>query len=169
MSYLEHVRHMAKQLQAAIRASGWTQNRVEQELGWGQGYLSQLIRGSFELKVRHVYQVLELIGWDPRVFFRDLYRSRILGMGEEALADFDYPAEREKLFKLVDERVAEILEQWRSEDEAKAKVEGSAGPTKKSKGGGSARRRRGRGGKKGKKADPGKGERQPPEKNGAEG
>ncbi len=108
----EAVHRMAKHLQAAVRAAGWTQRAVEQELRWGQGYLSQLLGGRFDLKVRHVYQVLEVIGQEPRVFFRNLDLE-----GDQAPAPSEAQTEqRGQVREWVDARVGEILAQWRETD-----------------------------------------------------
>ncbi len=133
----EHVQQLARHLQATIRGAGWTQHRVEQELGWGPGYLSHLLHGRFDLKLRHVYEVLEVIGEDPYRFFLGVYgrpREEPETEGEgRGLA----PAQRQEILKLVEEQVGAVLAQLRARERrakekgGKAKGKGTKRPAKK--------------------------------------
>lgn len=64
---------MARQLQRTIRASGASQRQVESALGWGKGYFSQLVKGNVDLKLRHVFRVLEHLDVEPATFFAEAF------------------------------------------------------------------------------------------------
>lgn len=61
-----------------------SQRSVERQLGWGTGYLSQLLRPDPpHLKIKHLLAVLHAIGVPPAVFFADLYGLRPAESGDE--------------------------------------------------------------------------------------
>lgn len=66
------VKRLADFVRLKIRSTGHFQNAVERRLGWGEGYLSQLLRGNQDLKVKHVYAILRAIGVPPAEFFSQL-------------------------------------------------------------------------------------------------
>lgn len=66
------VKRLADFLRLKIRSAGHFQNAVERRLGWGEGYVSQLLRGNQDLKVKHVYAILRVIGVSPAEFFAQL-------------------------------------------------------------------------------------------------
>lgn len=77
---LEQERLLAA-LRAAIRASGHTQRSIEETLEMGRGYLSQLLNGATEIKLRHVLQVCWVLGLSAReLFFESLERSELLAL-----------------------------------------------------------------------------------------
>ena len=69
------VRRVAEALRDAIRSRRSSQRKVEQALHQGKGYLSQLLNGSVDLKLKHVFKVLEVIGIEPDEFFLNLYEN----------------------------------------------------------------------------------------------
>lgn len=62
----------ARLLQRAIRGAGHTQNEVERRIGLSKGYLSQLLTGKVDLKLKHVLRALEAVGIPPVAFYREL-------------------------------------------------------------------------------------------------
>ncbi len=57
----------------AIRAAPFSQRQVERRAGFSRGYLSQLLAGNVDLKVRHILSVLDALGIAPGQFFASLY------------------------------------------------------------------------------------------------
>jgi transcriptional regulator with XRE-family HTH domain len=72
MDVSDDVKRLADFVRLKIRSTGHFQNAVERRLGWGEGYLSQLLRGNQDLKVKHVYAILRVIGVPPSEFFSQL-------------------------------------------------------------------------------------------------
>ncbi len=58
-----------------IRERGFTQLQVQEALGWGRSYISQLLTKQKALRVEQVLLVLSVIGIDPREFFQELYAT----------------------------------------------------------------------------------------------
>ena len=56
-----------------IRQRGYTQLEVQQVLGWGRSYISQLVTKQKSLRVEQVLLILEVIGVDAAEFFSELY------------------------------------------------------------------------------------------------
>lgn len=87
----------AWRLKDLMRERGRTGRAVERELGWGTGYMSQILRdGPPALKVEHVLAILRVIGVPPADFFAGLY-------GLEA----PVPADRDEIRRVLEEVVAE--------------------------------------------------------------
>jgi transcriptional regulator with XRE-family HTH domain len=59
----------------AILQAGYSQKEVERRLGWGEGYISQILRGKVAFKLKHCFAVLAVIGVAPGDFFRELFRE----------------------------------------------------------------------------------------------
>jgi transcriptional regulator with XRE-family HTH domain len=72
MSHEEIVR-VAAALRTAIRLSGISHRQVERELGLSTGYLTRILAGQVELRVRHVLDVCRVIGLSPDRFFGALF------------------------------------------------------------------------------------------------
>jgi transcriptional regulator with XRE-family HTH domain len=66
---------LAQHLRLSIQARGLTLRWVERQLGMGEGYLGQLLRGNLDLKVKHVMAVLQVIGMEPEEFFSTFARG----------------------------------------------------------------------------------------------
>lgn len=60
-------------LRNAIRISGVTNRKIERRLGMSQGSLSRLLAGGIELKVKHILDIVEILGLPPGDFFRIAY------------------------------------------------------------------------------------------------
>lgn len=67
------VKRLTDLLGSAIKFSGWTQREIEKHHGWSSGSLSRLLSGGIELKLKHVLDVCEVIGFPPERFFRAAY------------------------------------------------------------------------------------------------
>lgn len=68
---------VARHLRLCIQARRLTMRWVEDQLGMGEGYLGQLLRGNLDLKVKHVMGVLRVIGMEPAEFFSTLYSGAL--------------------------------------------------------------------------------------------
>ncbi len=60
-------------LRNKIRQQGFTQLEVQEALGWGRSYISQLLTRQKSLRVEQVLLILNVIGIDPAAFFAELY------------------------------------------------------------------------------------------------
>lgn len=60
-------------LRNKVHAQGFTQLEVQERLGWGRSYLSQLLTKQKSLRFRQLILVLAVIGVDLEEFFADLY------------------------------------------------------------------------------------------------
>ncbi len=58
-----------------IRERGFTQLQVQETLGWGRSYISQLLTKQKALRVEQVLLVLNVVGIDPGEFFQELYAT----------------------------------------------------------------------------------------------
>lgn len=61
-------------LRAKIHEQGFTQLKVQQALGWGRTYISQLFRKQKSLRFDQILQILGVIEIDPVDFFAEFYR-----------------------------------------------------------------------------------------------
>ncbi len=61
------------QLRNIVHARGYTQLEVQERLGWGRSYLSQLLTKQKSLRFEQLILVLAVIGVDPGDFFGELY------------------------------------------------------------------------------------------------
>ncbi len=60
-------------LRNKIRERGFTQLEVQEALGWGRSYISQLLTKQKSLRIEQVLLILNVIGVDPGDFFSELY------------------------------------------------------------------------------------------------
>lgn len=72
----DEVVRLTNLLSAAVKFSNITQREVERKLGLSSGSLSRLFSGGIELKIKHVLDVCEVIGFPPSRFFRAAYPQR---------------------------------------------------------------------------------------------
>ncbi len=70
-------------LRNKIRQQGFTQLEVQEVLGWGRSYISQLLTRQKSLRVEQVLLILNVIGIDPATFFAELYPPPASGSGLE--------------------------------------------------------------------------------------
>ncbi len=61
-------------LRKSIRERGFTQVEVQEKLGWGKSYISQLVTGQKSLRVEHVLMILNVIDVKPEDFFAEIYQ-----------------------------------------------------------------------------------------------
>ena len=59
-----------------IERSPLSQRRVEEQVGFSRGYLSQLLAQNLDLKVWHVLAVIDVFGGHPGEFFSKVYPVR---------------------------------------------------------------------------------------------
>ena len=92
MTIEEEVRRATKLLETVMQAAGLTRKDLDQKLGAGPGYVSQVLTGRMELKFRHILAILKALEVDPGVFFQTLYPeskpSGDVAMMEEFLKRF---------------------------------------------------------------------------------
>src|SRR5262245_58447431 len=69
----EEVRRATKLLETVMQAAGLTRKELDQRLGAGPGYVSQVLTGRMELKLRHILAILQVLDVDPSIFFQTLY------------------------------------------------------------------------------------------------
>ncbi len=60
-------------LRNKIRERGFTQLQVQEALGWGRSYISQLLTKQKALRVEQVLLILSVIGIEPSDFFQEIY------------------------------------------------------------------------------------------------
>ena len=72
----DEVVRLTNLLSAAVKFSNITQREVERKLGLSSGSLSRLFSGGIELKIKHILDVCEVIGFAPSRFFRAAYPQR---------------------------------------------------------------------------------------------
>ncbi|MEM7349581.1 MAG: helix-turn-helix transcriptional regulator [Acidobacteriota bacterium] len=70
-----------------IQLSKRTQQEIEQRAGFSSGYVSQMLNGHIEIKVRHLLVVLDAIEVRPAELFLQLYPRR-RDRASEVLATF---------------------------------------------------------------------------------
>jgi transcriptional regulator with XRE-family HTH domain len=73
MTIDDEVRRATKLLETVMQAAGLTRKDLDQKLGAGPGYVSQVLTGRMELKLRHVLAILRALDVEPSVFFQTLY------------------------------------------------------------------------------------------------
>jgi transcriptional regulator with XRE-family HTH domain len=81
-------------LRNKIRERGFTQLEVQDSLGWGRSYISQLLTRQKSLRVEQVLLILEVIGVEPSDFYGELYRfAAVEGQGDAfGAADVSFPS-----------------------------------------------------------------------------
>ncbi|MCP3963269.1 MAG: helix-turn-helix transcriptional regulator [bacterium] len=62
-------------LQQKIRGRGFTQLEIQETLGWGRSYISQLVTKQKGLRVEQVLMILQVIGIQPSEFFYELFHG----------------------------------------------------------------------------------------------
>jgi transcriptional regulator with XRE-family HTH domain len=62
-------------LRDKMRKQGYTQLEVQEHLGWGRSYISQLVTDQKGLRVDQLLCILFVIGVEPGEFFQELYPS----------------------------------------------------------------------------------------------
>ena len=73
MTIDDEVKRATKLLETVMQAAGLTRKDLDQKLGAGPGYVSQVLTGRMELKFRHILAILRALEVEPSVFFQTLY------------------------------------------------------------------------------------------------
>ena len=79
-------------LRNKIRERGFTQLEVQEALGWGRSYISQLLTKQKSLRIEQVLLILNVIGVDPSEFFGELYHFSVSGASLEDARRYPNPA-----------------------------------------------------------------------------
>jgi transcriptional regulator with XRE-family HTH domain len=93
----EQVERLRRALRHRIRDAGVSMREMEDRLGMGRDYLSQLLRGSMDLKAKHVLGVLAELGADPGEFFAELFPSTLALHLDQARQDEEFIAIRQDI------------------------------------------------------------------------
>ena len=101
-------------LRNKIRDRGFTQLEVQEALGWGRSYISQLLRKQKSLRVDQVLQILKVISVEPAEFYAELYHYRPLG-----IAGYELPPEPPAV--LLPAKVAAVV-RGESDDGARFRI-----------------------------------------------
>ncbi len=64
-------------LRNKIRERGFTQLEVQDALGWGRSYISQLLTKQKSLRVEQVLLILSVIGIEPPELYAEIYGYRL--------------------------------------------------------------------------------------------
>ncbi len=70
------VRRTLTLLRDKIRDCGLTQLDVQNRLGWGRSYISQLLTQQKSLRLEHVLMILKILELDPGEFFQEVFARR---------------------------------------------------------------------------------------------
>ncbi len=105
-------------LRAKIREQGFTQLEVQQALGWGRSYISQILNRLKCLRYEQVLLILNVIGVDPAAFFAELYglegaqgaRSGLGGPRAKASSNGDLALEVSEVKTALESLVGLLLE-----------------------------------------------------------
>lgn len=73
MSIDDEVHRATRLLETVIQAAGATRKELDLKLGAGPGYVSQVLTGRMELKLRHILSILRALDVEPSLFFSTLY------------------------------------------------------------------------------------------------
>ena len=68
---------MLSLLRDKMRDQGFTQLEVQDKLGWGRSYISQLVTKQKSIRLEQVLLILNVIGVDPGQFFAELYPASL--------------------------------------------------------------------------------------------
>ncbi len=140
-------------LTIALRTSGRTKKEVDERCGWCRGTTSQLLKGRIDLKVRQLFEILEVAETSPEDFLRALFErkkspelppvglhemiraaARRHGLDPEtAAADMDRmygldqpPPSVDQLVRMVETRLSALLARHEIEVEAKRRAREAA-------------------------------------------
>ena len=103
-------------LQSLIKEQGFTQLEIQNLLGWGRSYISQLMTRQKGLRFDQILSILGVIDVEPAEFFAQLYRiplqtaslqehrEEALKMVETIASDFETPEVVQGLAQLLVEQ-----------------------------------------------------------------
>jgi transcriptional regulator with XRE-family HTH domain len=69
----DEVKRAAKLLETMMKMAGINRQELDQRMGAGRGYASQVLSGRMELKYRHILGMLEALEVAPATFFGILF------------------------------------------------------------------------------------------------
>ena len=72
------IHRMQEALRTSVRDSLLSDAQVEEKLGMRAGYLNGVFAGKTELRVAHVFGILQVIESEPRGFFLGLLAGHLL-------------------------------------------------------------------------------------------
>jgi hypothetical protein len=75
MEIESEIRRVARLLEIEIRLANTSKRAIEKKLGWAPGYLTKVIKGGLELRVRHVLAVASAAGFSVGEFFAKTFPS----------------------------------------------------------------------------------------------
>jgi transcriptional regulator with XRE-family HTH domain len=133
MTLEDEVRRATKLLETVMQAAGLTRKDLDQRLGAGPGYVSQVLTGRMELKFRHILAILRALDIEPSLFFQTLYpdarpstdqavmeeflkRFQKLGFGTGAPAPPPPALDPQELEKLIQTAVRNALAERQTDD-----------------------------------------------------
>lgn len=76
MANSAEVLRIGKLLESLIAFKKVTVRQVERQLEVSNGTLSRILNGKIELKLRHILDILDIIGIPPEVFFKIAYQIK---------------------------------------------------------------------------------------------
>ena len=76
MTIEDEVRQAARLLESLIQAAGVPESELEQRLEVPPGYVSRVLSGEIELKLRHILSLLRTLEIEPALFFESLYPAQ---------------------------------------------------------------------------------------------
>lgn len=72
-SYEDEEKRLLRLLDRVIKASGRTRSSIEEQLEMSSAYVSKVLRGTVDLRVRHLLMLIDAVGLTPQLFFRLAY------------------------------------------------------------------------------------------------
>jgi transcriptional regulator with XRE-family HTH domain len=71
----KEVQRYLELLEGLIKVENFSIREVERRLGWGKGTLNAIFRRKIELKLRHMFGILDLLGYTPEQFYELAHRA----------------------------------------------------------------------------------------------
>ena len=109
------VQRLLTLLRNKIRERGFTQMMIQDAMGWGRSYISQILTKQKNIRVEQTLAILDVIGVKPRDFFAELFGfgpyDGQVGSPERTAVDPKAPELRSQVIELQDtvDRLTEIL------------------------------------------------------------
>lgn len=91
----EHTLPILRELRALIKERGTTQLEIQERLGWGKTYVSQLLSQAKGLRLEQLLAILDVLQVEPEAFWARVY-------------DWPQVADQAERLRAVEERVQEI-------------------------------------------------------------
>ena len=76
------IRRVAKLLETEIHVAGSSKRAVEKKLDVAAGYLTKVVKGGIEFRLRHILAVAEVTGFDVAEFFHKAFPRKPGASGE---------------------------------------------------------------------------------------